>query len=170
MKLIQALLGLIILVSCVESQYRRVIRTNSGPGFRRRVKKVKIIPNIERPQQPERDKTVQTEAASERLLNPFSLFNLVRFPNTACTTDRGESLPCNCYPRPPGLSLPPPLPQVLTESATQPPSAGDEAESQPDPALEDSEPAAPSSVSATRRLLRTGRSSPAPPPSPPSAA
>ena len=92
MKLIQALLGLLILVCCVESQYRRVIRTNSGPGFRRRVKKVKIFPNIERPQQPERDKTVQTEAASERLLNPFSLFNLVRFPNTACTTDRGESL------------------------------------------------------------------------------
>ena len=170
MKLTQALLSLLLLVCCVESQYRRLVRTGSGPGLRRRVKKVKIFPNVERQQQPlERDKTVQTEAASERLLNPFSLFNLVRFPNTACTTDRGESLPCNCY-LPPGLSLPPPLPQVLTVSATPPASAGDEAESQPGHALEDLEPAAPSPVSATRRQLRTGRSSPAPPPSPPSAA
>ena len=98
MKLIQALLGLYLLACCVECQYRRLVRTNSGPGFRRRVKKVKIFPNLERNQhqhqQLERDKTVQTEAPSERLLNPFSLFNLVRFPNTACTTDRGSDGVC----------------------------------------------------------------------------
>ena len=92
MKLTQALLSLLLLVCCVESQYRRLVRTGSGPGLRRRVKKVKIIPQrTEQEKEIEREKSVSTEAASERLLNPFSLFNLVRFPNTACTTDRGES-------------------------------------------------------------------------------
>ena len=87
---LQAFLGLLLLVCCVESQYRRLVRTKSGPGLRRRVKKVKIFPTTEKHQQQVTSNTVHSEAASERLLNPFSLFNLVRFPNTACTTDRGE--------------------------------------------------------------------------------
>jgi len=91
---LQALLGLLLLVCCVESQYRRLVRTKAGPGTRRRVKKVKIFPTIEKHQERERDQPLQTEAASERLLNPFSLFNLVRFPNTACTTDRGSDGVC----------------------------------------------------------------------------
>ena len=95
--IIQALLGLLLLVCCVESQYRRLVRTKSGPGLRRRVKKVKIFPTVEKQQQQESLKTLQTEAASERLLNPFSLFNLVRFPNTACTTDRGQSLSLSLF-------------------------------------------------------------------------
>ena len=93
------LLASLLLVSSVDSQYRRVFRkypdsnlNTSGSGFRRRVKKVKSIPQrTEQEKEIEREKSVSTEAASERLLNPFSLFNLVRFPNTACTTDRGES-------------------------------------------------------------------------------
>ena len=92
MNLLRALLGLLLLVCCVESQYRRLVRQKAGPGLRRRVKKVKIFPTIQKHQHPERDQTLQTEAASERLLNPFSLFNLVRFPNTACTTDLGQYL------------------------------------------------------------------------------
>ena len=90
--IIQALLGLVLMACCVESQYRRLVRTKSGPGLRRRVKKVKIFPTAEKHQHQESSNTGHTEAASERLLNPFSLFNLVRFPNTACTTDRGQSL------------------------------------------------------------------------------
>ena len=91
----QALLGSLLLLSCVDSQYRRVVRNYpdsnlSSSGYRRRLKKVKIIPSRNE-QHEDRGTSVQNEAASERLLNPFSLFNLVRFPNTACYTDRGES-------------------------------------------------------------------------------
>ena len=163
--IIQALLGLLVLVCCVESQYRRLVRTKSGPGLRRRVKKVKIFPTAEKHQQQETSNTVHTEAASERLLNPFSLFNLVRFPNTACTTDRGQSLSLFIAP---GVTLIPP--QVMTVSATPAPSVGDEEGRLLGPVLEGLEPAAPSPVSATPRLLRMGRYSPAPPPSPQSAA
>ena len=53
----------------------------------KRIKKVKIIPNQHKEESHLED--VSEEAASQRLLNPFSLFNLVRFPNTQCTTDRG---------------------------------------------------------------------------------
>ena len=165
--IIQALLGLLLLVCCVESQYRRLVRTKSGPGLRRRVKKVKIFPTVEKQQQQESLKTLQTEAASERLLNPFSLFNLVRFPNTACTTDRGQSLSLSLFIAPDLTVFPP---QVVRVSATPPRSAADEEGRLLGPVLEGLEPAAPSSVSVTQRLLRTGRSSPVPPPSPPCAA
>ena len=134
---LQALLGLLLLVCCVESQYRRLVRTKAGPGTRRRVKKVKIFPTIEKHQERERDQPLQTEAASERLLNPFSLFNLVRFPNTACTTDRGESLSLFSSRSDSDPS------QAVTESATPTLSVGDEAGSHQGPVLEGLEPAAP---------------------------
>ena len=56
-----------------------------GGGYKR-VKRVKVVPNSSEDPAP----VQETEPAAERLLNPFSLFNLVRFPNTACTTTNGE--------------------------------------------------------------------------------
>ena len=80
-------------------QVRRVVRKynwNQGNHFAsnhahsKRIKKVKIIPNQNKDTKEESHlEDVSEEAASQRLLNPFSLFNLVRFPNTQCTTDRG---------------------------------------------------------------------------------
>ena len=66
----------------------------AGEGFHKRIKKkVKILPNQKNGAGNE---DLENEAASERLLNPFSLFNLVRFPNTECTTDRGAGgVSCN---------------------------------------------------------------------------
>ena len=72
---------------------RRVVRKISGDrkggggGFKR-LKKVKVASSHSYSSAPE-----PHEAASERLLNPFSLFNLVRFPNTQCTTNRGKLSP-----------------------------------------------------------------------------
>lgn len=75
------------LISSVSGQMRRVVRKISGDrkgggGFKR-LKKVKI------PSSHSFNEPAPHEAASERLLNPFNLFNLVRFPNTQCTTNRG---------------------------------------------------------------------------------
>ena len=57
-----------------------------GGGGYKRVKRVKVVPSSSQDPAPSQE----TEPAAERLLNPFSLFNLVRFPNTACTTTNGE--------------------------------------------------------------------------------
>ena len=64
-----------------------------GGGYKR-VKRVKVVPSSSEDPAPSSAPSPapsqETEPAAERLLNPFSLFNLVRFPNTACTTTNGE--------------------------------------------------------------------------------
>ena len=71
-----------------DQTYRNKYGGIGGDGFHKRIKKkVKILPHQHNESG---NKDLDNEAASERLLNPFSLFNLVRFPNTECTTDRGE--------------------------------------------------------------------------------
>ena len=81
-------------ILCV--QVRRVVRRYNtgyggyGGGGYKRVKRVKVVPSSSEDPAPSPAPAQETEPAAERLLNPFSLFNLVRFPNTACTTTNGE--------------------------------------------------------------------------------
>ena len=86
---------LMILASSLYFQLRRRVYRKygggGGGGFYKKIKKVKVHPPSAEgvTEHDYNNDDLKSEAASERLLNPFSLFNLVRFPNTECTTDRG---------------------------------------------------------------------------------
>ena len=140
-------------ISSVSGQMRRVVRKYSGDrkggGFKR-LKKVKI-PSGHSSVEAEAD---AHEAASERLLNPFSLFNLVRFPNTQCTTNRGQSLYIPTFMSDRMIT------QESRVSATPPLSVGAGEASQPGAARVGSARAASSRATATPRPVRTGRCSP----------
>ena len=90
MKLIFLLLGF-LLVQNVVSQVRRVVRNKSAGkhGDRRMVKRMKKVQKkIKITQEDNQD--VDNTVASQRFLNPFSLFNVIKFPNTECTTSQGN--------------------------------------------------------------------------------
>ena len=91
MKLV-AILVSFFLIQSVASQVRRVVRNkvsgkhNDGRMVKRIKKVQKKIKKI-----PESNADIDTTAASQRFLNPFSLFNVVKFPNTECTTTLGDN-------------------------------------------------------------------------------
>ena len=89
MKLGIVLLGLLT-IHTVTPQIRRIVRNKpvglrSDGRIRKRIKKIqKKIKKT-----PELNEEADNTTAEQRFLNPFSLFNVVKFPNTECTNSLG---------------------------------------------------------------------------------